>query len=273
MAAFDAGLDTYERLAATIGSPRDIYWAMALRATQAIQSGDLTLGEQIARGAALRGEELGQLSYGPHLLQRFVIRYQQGRLAEELAVLQHAGDAGSVFRAGAALAATALAETGQRKRALEIARATYGDDGTLLARDVFWLGASALFAGVAAAGVFDGELVGRLAEFLRPCANQVVVFGAGGAVLGTGHHWLGLLALAQGETERAVEHLTAAGTESERLRLPYWTAQARIDTARALHRRGRANDRAHVERLVEEAVETAGARGYGRILAQAATLR
>ena len=50
-AAFDARLDDYERSAAELGSPRDIYWASALRATQMMMYGNLDAGEQLARGA------------------------------------------------------------------------------------------------------------------------------------------------------------------------------------------------------------------------------
>ena len=97
---FDATLVAYERAAAEFGSPRDIYWASALRATQMIWHGDLIAGEQLARGAVLRGTELEQTSAGAFILQRFVVRYQQGRLAEELRVLREVRDGSSVFRGG-----------------------------------------------------------------------------------------------------------------------------------------------------------------------------
>ena len=64
IAEFDSSLNDYETNAAAFGSPRDIYWAMALRATQATLHGDLVAAEQLARGAELRGHELEQLSSG-----------------------------------------------------------------------------------------------------------------------------------------------------------------------------------------------------------------
>ena len=54
MVEFDAGLDEYERSATEFGSPRDIYWAAALRATQATWRGDLVAAEQPVAGATAR---------------------------------------------------------------------------------------------------------------------------------------------------------------------------------------------------------------------------
>jgi hypothetical protein len=105
IAEFGSRLDAYEQLAYSLGSPRDMYSSMVLQATAANLHGDLAAGEQLARGAALRGRELEQLSEGAYFLQRFVARYQQGRLSEEVGNLEPAGEAQTVFLAGAALAA------------------------------------------------------------------------------------------------------------------------------------------------------------------------
>lgn len=271
VADFDAGLDRYERAATEFGSPFDIYWATALRATQATLHGDLVAGEQLARGAALRGRELDQSSFGTLILQRFVVRFEQARLQEELADLKVIGEAGSVFRAGAALPAVALAETGQLERALVIARNTLGPDGSSLPRDVFWLAAVALFSGVAASAG-DPELLQLVDEMLSPCADHVVVFGVGGAMIGTGHHWLGLIDAACGRFDAALEHFAEATEISQRILAPYWTAQAMIDAARVLRARGRVDDENEVERLVREVCAAARQGGYGRVLAQAEAL-
>jgi hypothetical protein len=264
---FDTELDRYERVARELSSPRDIYWAMVLRATQATLRGDLSSGEQLSRGAALRGCELEQRATGAEYLQRFVIRFQQGRLAEVLGDPRDAAAARPVYRGGSALAAVALAETGRIEAAVRIAKWAVGPDGLGIARDAFWLGAHALLANVAVAAR-DRELTELLDELLTPCANHVVTFGAGGAVLGCGHHWLGLLALAQGMPDRAVEHLTAAETVSARIHAPYWLVQARFDLARALETRERVGDQQRAEQLRSEAVRAAENGGFGRILAR-----
>jgi hypothetical protein len=269
---FEATLDDYEQTAHLLGSPRDIYWSMALRATQRTMQGDLAAAEQLARGAMLRGHELDQISEGAYFLQRFVLRYQQARLAEEAPTLQAIGAMSTVYRAGAALHAIALTETGQPERALAVARTTLGPDGTLLRRDAFWVAGCSLLAGVAAqAG--DQALCTMLRGFLAPCADHVVLFGAGGAMLGTGHQWLGLVAATLGDTDDAVEHFAQAAAIAQALAAPYWLAQSRIDAAGALKSRARAKDAKQIELLTSEAIEIATPRDFGRIVAQAEALR
>jgi DNA-binding SARP family transcriptional activator len=272
IAEFETRLDDYERSAGELGSPRDIYSAMALRATQAIMHGDLEAGEQLARGASLRGHELGQLSGGAYFLHRFAVRYMQGRLSEELENVRPAGGDQSVFLSGASLAATAYAETGNCARAVAITRRILGPDGSDLARDAFWLGGIALFAGVAASAR-DRDLIELLRCMLEPCADHLVVFGAGGVVLGTGHHWLGVLAAGCDDTDAALDHLTEATECAQNLAAPYWIAQAQVDAAAALQCRDRAHDASRAERLIAEASALAEPRGYGRILGQISALR
>jgi hypothetical protein len=272
IAEFAAGLDSYEISARALGSPRDIYSSMALRATQTILHGDLAAGEQLARGAALRGHELEQISGGAYFLQRFVVRYQQKRLKEEMENLLPAAGTPTVFLAGASLAATAYAETGDADRAVSIARRILGPDGTSLPRDAFWLGGTALFAGVAAAAR-DRELMELLRELLEPCADHLVMFGAGGAVLGSGHHWLGVLAGGCGDTDVALAHLGEATSIANQIDAPYWLAQGKVEAAAVLQSRGRADDATRAERLINEATEIAEPRGYFRTLNQLLAMR
>jgi hypothetical protein len=266
---FESELDRYEREGRDLSSPRDIYWAMVLRATEATLHGDLSAGEQLARGAAVRGFDIDPTVAGAEYLQRFVVRFQQNRMSEM------PGDAGvepdpqTAYRGGAALSALAHAETGRIDLAVRTARWAIGPDGHGIAPDSLWLAAHALLAVVAVAAD-DQDLVALLDEFITPCANQLVTVGAGGAVLGCGHHWLGLLAQARGMPDRAVEHLVAAEEMSTRARAPYWLAQARFDLANVLERRDRAGDRDRADALRADALRTAEAGGYKRILALSA---
>jgi DNA-binding SARP family transcriptional activator len=265
---FESALACYERLASERCSPRDIYWSMALRATHATLRGDLVAAEQLARGAQLRGRELHQESAGAEVLQRFVIRYQQGRLAEEVGPLLQMGTGKSLYRAGSGLGALASAETGRTTEGARIARWAIGPDGRSITRDAFWLGAHALFAGVAATAN-DTELAEQLIPVLASCADHVVVFGAGGAVLGCGHHWLGLLETTCHRWDRAAEHLAEAERVSAGLGAPYWRAQAQIDLAHALRLRGYGHDAQTASSLIDEAVSSSQRYGYGRLLVRA----
>jgi hypothetical protein len=133
---------------------------------------------------------------------------------------------------------------------------------------VFWLAAVALFAGVGAAAD-DRELLALVDDLLAPCADHVVVFGVGGAVLGPAHYWLGCIDGALGRAGRALEHFAQATLISQRMNAPFGVAESMVLTALVLDGRGRAGDVREIERLVRGARALAYEGGYGRVLAQA----
>ena len=177
----------------------------------------------------------------------------------------------SMFLSGASLAATAYAETGNTDRAVSITRRILGPDGTDLPRDAFWLGGIALFAGVAATAR-DRDLIQLLREMLEPCADHLVIFGAGGIVLGPAHHWLGVLAAGCGDTNGALTHLGEATSIAKKIDAPYWLAQGNVEAAAVLRSRGRPDDASRAECLIAEATEIAEPRGYTRTLDQIVAL-
>jgi hypothetical protein len=198
-----------------------------------------------------------------------VIRYQQGRLAELVGPLRDSEERSSAYRGGLALSALACVETGHCDEGLRLTRHVLGPDAPELPRDVFWLAFMCLFAGVAAT-TGDRDLVATISEALASCADHSVVFGAGGAVMGSGHSWLGKLAVAQGDLDRACEHLREAICIADRIAAPYWGAQARLDLAAALAQRGSSPDaNGQARDLARGAIEVATAGGYERLLHQA----
>jgi DNA-binding SARP family transcriptional activator len=264
---FDRDLDQYERSAQEARSARHIYSATMLRSTQATLNGDLEEAEQFARAASLRGAELGDEARGAELLQTFVLRFQQGRLADIANPAAQRGDQHQpAARAGSTLAALACAQTGQIEKALAIARWAMGSDGRGIPRDVFWLGAHALLASVAATAN-DQDLAGILYALLEPCADTFVVFGAGAAVLGLGHHWLGVLAAVLGRRDEAIDHLSIAKEQAERIRGPYWAADASQRLAALLEQRQSPGDITSATELRDHARQIAVARSFGRLLA------
>ena len=269
---FEVELERYEREGHDLSSPRDIYWAMALRATEATLHGDLTTGEQLARGAAVRGFDLDPGVAGAEYLQRFVIRFQQGRMSEMLSAdgrrhgRNHRAAHGLPGGRGA-LGARPGRNWSRRPCRTQPRAGRSGPDGQGITRDSLWLAAHALLSVVAfVAG--DLDLAALLDQQLTPCASHMVTFGAGAAVLGCGHHWLGLLAGTQGMPDRVVEHLTEAAAVSVQVRAPFWLAQARFDLANVLETRDRTGDRERADELRTEALRAASAGGFERILAR-----
>jgi hypothetical protein len=95
-----------------------------------------------------------------------------------------------------------------------------------LQHDNFRVGATALFAGVAA---ICGSPTQRetLQRELEPYADQLLVFGTVGAVVGSGAHWLGALAAAEGDLDGAREHFTRAAHFCYKADVPFWHQRAR----------------------------------------------
>jgi hypothetical protein len=99
-----------------------------------------------------------------------------------------------------------------------------------------------------------------------------VLFGVGGAVLGSGHHWLGLLNAAVGDSDGAIDHFEEARAVADRIDAPFWVAQAQMDLARVLACRGKAGDAANSARLIRSSMAVADRLGFGRILREASEL-
>ena len=126
--------------------------------------------------------------------------------------------------AGTALAALALADAGDTAGARQLLYRVVTDE-VVLPRDNFWLGAVALFAGVAAAvGSPRQRAICRSA--LEPAADQLVVFGAGGAVFGPVSYWLGQLAQADHDEAAAADLLTRAVDICYNADAPFWAERA-----------------------------------------------
>jgi hypothetical protein len=112
-----------------------------------------------------------------------------------------------------------------------------------------------------------------LREMLEPCADHLVMFGAGGIVLGSAHHWLGVVAAGCGDAGAALAHLDEATAIAREIDAPYWFAQGNVEAAAVLRSRGRPDDASRAECLLAEATEMAAPRGYTRTLDRIVALR
>ena len=261
----ETSLDGPTSISALAQQPQDIYWSMALRATQATLHGDLAAGEQLARGAALRGHELEQLSDGAYLLQRFVVRYEQGRLRKRFEVWYRPAQPPSVFRR--CLARRRLRRDQPTDRAVAITLRILEPDGTDLPWRRLLSSGIAFFAGSRCSGRIATS--STWCEMLEPCADHVVVFGAGGAVLGAGHHWLRVLAAACGDTDTCADLNSKKQRRSRRSsRLPTGSHKAGSKPA-CCSREVARHDIPRAASFIAEATAIAEPGGYGRALCTA----
>lgn len=228
---FDAELEMMTRTAEATSIPADLYWSHAFRATRSLMRDASELTEELVRGSALIGKQLQiSTSDGVYMLQTFAMRYQQGRAREITAGLRTPEQSAPQILAGTALLALSCAEAGRLDTARTLLDHAVADRVVTLQHDNFFLAAAGLFGGVAAL-CGSAEQRDALRTVLDPNADKFCVFGAGGAVFGTHHHWLARLAAADGEVAQARGHLERAEKLCDTADAKYWADRARHEAS------------------------------------------
>jgi DNA-binding SARP family transcriptional activator len=226
---FDRELEEFAALADIHGLPSDLYWLSALRATRALMRAPDAYAEELVQAAHMLGRSLQQHdAEGTFVLQMFALRYQQDRLREVRAGLEAPPPQSPRVVAGVALLAAALIASGRSEAARPILDRVLEGGRLHLPHDNLWLGATALISGTVAAIGTDAQRALLIHE-LGPYAERWCIFGAGGAAFGTGHHWLGKLAIASGDRGAGRRHLDRAEELSDAAGAGYWAGVARAD--------------------------------------------
>jgi len=270
MDAADEALRRYEALAARLRLPRLSWHVAVAHASRALRLGRLDEAERCAE------EALATWKAGPqnnvvqfYAIQLFLLREEQGRLAELDETLQ-AFAAGSALPAWHAALASLHASLGRNDEARRVLREVVGRldtlpfDGTLLS--------TLVRLAHACAAIGDGEVASALLPRLEPYAGDCVVIGAGVGWLGSVARSVGVLALTAGRTDAAIAHLEEAVAANQRSRAPAQVAHAQADLARALRTRAADGDvrRAHeLEGAARDAARTLGLGGLARGLGEA----
>ena len=163
----------------------------------------------------------------------FALRYQQDRVREIRAGLEAPQPQSPRVVAGVAVLAAALVACGRAEAARPIIDKVLDGGELQLPHDNLWLGAVALISGTVAE-IGTDEQRSLLRRELAPFAERWCIFGAGGAAFGTGHHWLGRLARADGDDAAATRHFDAAAVLSASVDADYWAGVARDDLAKVV---------------------------------------
>ena len=229
-AEFDELLEQMHRRAIATSIPLHRHWASGLAATRRLMRETGPEVEVAIDAAAAFARHAGiRDAVGLQTLQTFVLRYQQGRTREVITGLTTPVDDAPPILAGISLLALSFAAAGRFDQARPILDRIVADE-IRLPRNNFWFGAVAMLADVAAS-CGDDRQRDLLRAALAPIAEQFVVFGTGGAVLGTGHHWLARLAHAAGDDDAARVHLQSAARLCYDCDAPFWEHRARADLA------------------------------------------
>jgi DNA-binding CsgD family transcriptional regulator/tetratricopeptide (TPR) repeat protein len=207
----------------------------------------------------------GRDAAGVYGIQMFGIRREQGRLAELAPVIRIlAADAkrAGAWRPGLV---SVLVELGMHDDARrELGRVAA--DGLDQFRESLWLAAlTYLTDGCAALG--EEGVAAAVYPELAPLAGANIMIGHLVACYGAADRYLGMLATALGEWDRAQEHFEGAMNLNRRNGAPTWVAHTAYEYARMLLTRGPGH-RARAEALLGEAAALAERIGMPALLAR-----
>jgi tetratricopeptide (TPR) repeat protein len=186
---------------------------------------------------------------------RFLLRREQGRVAEEEAAVRDSVEDFPWYPLHRAALACLLADLGRDAEARSVFDELSRDRFSALYRDNEWLLGTSL-ASEACALLDDAESAAILYEQLLPFAGRHAIGHAEGSV-GAVDRYLGLLAATRGELDAAIGHLEHAIVLNDSMGARPWTAHSQHDLAIVYRRRDFAGDHGRADELDNAARRTA----------------
>lgn len=269
---FVAQVRSLQQVAEHRQQPFFLYNATCSRITLALMEGRFAEAEGLIQSALATGQRFkGIDAHGIHGLQMFTLRRDQGRLAEvepalRAFVRQH--DGALTWRPGLALI---YAELGLRDEARAQFDVLAADDFRTVARDALW-GVCLAYLAEVCAFLSDARRAQTLYRFLERYDGYCLVLGGGITFCGPAAHYLGILAAAMSDWDRAERHFEEALALDAKLRAPALLARTQEAYARMLLARGRSSDHDRVLALGAESLKTARALGMAALAARCAEL-
>jgi tetratricopeptide (TPR) repeat protein len=251
MAQADAALVTCTRLAEELGQPVLRWQASYLRINRAWSTGRFSEIESLCDETRRLGAATGQPDHLGHSLGPLaMLRAVQGRFDEAAEAWR------AVYRqlprapAFSMLMASALAESGEVDEARSIV-APLARAGFSTIHDDYMRLVALCFLGRASVRLGETSYVEELYGLLARHPSAIVM--AQTVWLGPVSHELGLLATALGRHDDADGHFAAAAAVQERIEARGTLVFTRLEWARMLLRRGRAEDLRRARALLEAA--------------------
>ena len=243
-------------LARLLRQPSHSWYQQMTHASVALLDGRLVDAEDLQSGTHRHGERPqrwdAEVAFRS---QQFLLRREQGRIAEVVdsvrsAILEFPG-----YRHFVAFAAYAAAVTGLEAEARYRLDALADNEFAALPRDWGWLGAMS-FAAETAVFLNDAPRSAQIERLLLPYGER---FGtaSGDASTGPVARILGLLAAYQGQLDRALEHYDQAEAMCTRMGSTLWQARVDVERAAVLERRAQPGDLERARRTLAGALATA----------------
>jgi DNA-binding SARP family transcriptional activator/tetratricopeptide (TPR) repeat protein len=236
MGGFAADLEAMTQLAGELRQPAFNWLVTVYRALLALLQGKLDEAEVLVATAHAQGERAHRWSADvSHRLQLYVLRREQGRLADVAEVVRGSPrdyPTYPIFRCVAAHLEAELGNSGAARAALEELAA---DGFAALPFDEEWLVGMCLLA-EAATWLGDSERASAIHALLLPYADRIAV-SYPEIALGCVARYLGLAATAAGRGDDAEAHLRHAIEVDERIGARRAVARGRADLQRLMRSR------------------------------------
>jgi DNA-binding SARP family transcriptional activator len=222
--------DEYEALAATLKQPGHGWQVAIVGAAAALFLGDLAKAEQLAAEALEGGQARSFDADCSYRLAMFLLRREQGRLAEIEDLILEAVDEYPGYRSFRCFVPLLHCELGRDDEARHAFDELSAAEFAALPRDSEWLFCLSILAEVAAR-LRDRDRAAVLYRLLRPYA-RLNAMASGEVAIGSVARYLGILAATIGRWDEAAGHFEDAIAMNARMGARLWLDHARDDYAR-----------------------------------------
>jgi DNA-binding NarL/FixJ family response regulator len=253
--AADVAIAAYSRIAEEARRPFYHYINTGFQTMRALLDGRFAEAERLAQQALEIGQQAHADPDGVFGIQMFLLRREQGRLAElapavRYFVRQHTA---TTWRPGLALIYSELGLGQEARNEFEhLAQHDFAD----LPRDGLWVTCITYLAEVCSF-LQDTARAATLYHLLRPYAGRNVIVGGAVACYGAASRYLGMLAAAMACWDEAEQHFQEALAMNTRTGARPWLAHTQHDYAAMLLARGRPESQTQAMTLLEAALATA----------------
>lgn len=252
-----ARAETVVRLAGELRQPAQLWLTWSYRTVFALLEGDYARAEETLAQEAEQKDVATPVRDDVSALRmhRFLLRREQGRVAEEEASVRASVDEFPWYPMHRSALACLLLDVGRIEEARAVFAEMAVDEFRMHYPDCEWMLGVPL-AAEACAALGDASAAGILYRQLLPFAGGHAIGHTEGSI-GSVDRYLGLLAATMGVTADAERHLDAAISANERMGAWPWAAHAQHDLARLLAGRAGPGDQDRADSLDRTALATA----------------
>ncbi len=257
MAEAKRHLEIAERAATELRQPVEVRALRSYRSVIALLEGSYDRAEESIEGEVQPGNPINPIQddVSEAGMHRFLLRREQGRLAEEEANVRASTEEFPWYPFHRAALACLLIDGGRMEEARTVSEELARDDFRALYRDSEWLLGIGL-ASEAASRLGDTAAAERLYAQLAPFTGRHAI-GHGAGSVGAVDRYLGMLATTLRRLDDAERHFEDAIRLSERMGARPWAAHTQADFAEVLVLRDGPGDRARAGALFRAARTTA----------------